>query len=474
MKRFSFVVFAAALTWYATPALAHHGTGVSYDASKPTTLKGTVTEFRYANPHPQLYFDVIDDKGQVVHWSGEFYPNPAQLIQGGWGKKRSEAALAAGTKVTVTVAPSRAGTPVGAILRLVNDNGDVIMGVAGGGPVRGAPRRGAWSRSRRGGGTAMKAHIRAGIILSAGVALSAGLFAQGRGAAPAGGAQGRGAAAPAGRGGIMAANPANANKPYNKHDLMGIWSRNGTPGGYGGGGYCRDCGDRGYGLNVPALTPLGQKMFDANKPSYGRNLGSPDAAAHPEEPIGRRRSVPPANGTDPYQYCNPMGPSRALLYVDPVEFIVLPDRIYQHFEWGYGIRTIWTDGRPVLKDPDFPRWWGYSTSRWDGDTFVVTTTGVDDRTWVDYFGYPHSVDMVLEERYQRTAYDVLEMDMTVTDPKVYTAPFKSDHKKFRLIPKGSIKTVDNWAGLLEDICAPADEVDQFDKRVRDPAGGVIH
>jgi hypothetical protein len=127
-------VLAAGLMLLAVPGFAHHGTGVSYDASKPVTLKGTVTEFRYANPHPQLYFDVTDDKGKVVHWSGEFYPNPAQLIQGGWGRKRSETALAYGMKVTVTLAPSRAGTPVGAILTLLNDKGEVIMGVAGGGP----------------------------------------------------------------------------------------------------------------------------------------------------------------------------------------------------------------------------------------------------------------------------------------------------------------------------------------------------
>jgi hypothetical protein len=142
MRMFCLLVLAAGVILIATPGLAHHGTGVSYDASNPVTLKGTVTEFRYANPHPQLYFDVTDEKGQVVHWSGEFYPNPAQLIQGGWGRKRSEEALTYGTKVTITVAPSRAGTPVGAILRLLNDKGEVIMGVAGGGPGE-APRGGA-------------------------------------------------------------------------------------------------------------------------------------------------------------------------------------------------------------------------------------------------------------------------------------------------------------------------------------------
>src|ERR1019366_9077136 len=87
-------------------------------------------------------------------------------------------------------------------------------------------------------------------------------------------------------------------KPYNPHDLAGIWTRSNTQLGWGGGSTCPDCGDRGFGADVPAFTPAGQKAFDANKPSYGRTLGTPDAAAHPEEHIGRRRAVSPANGTD--------------------------------------------------------------------------------------------------------------------------------------------------------------------------------
>jgi hypothetical protein len=282
-------------------------------------------------------------------------------------------------------------------------------------------------------------------------------------------AQGRG-----GRAAIMAGDPANANKPYDKHDLSGVWTRNGTPGGYGGGGTCGNCGDRGFNNEVPPFTPLGQKMFDANKPSYGRNLGSPEANAHPEEAIGRRRAVPPASGSDPYQYCNPEGVTRALIYPDPVEFNVLPDKIMQQFEWTYAVRTIWTDGRKLVDDPDQLRWWGYSTAHWDGDTFVVNSNGFDERTWVDHFGYPHSTSMLLEERYRRTAYDVLELTMTITDPKVYTKPWTSQVKRFRLLPKNSIKTIDGWPGLFEDLCAPADEVEKFDRLVRDPAGGVVH
>ena len=53
------------------PLMAHHGTGVSYDMKKVIVLKGVVTRFAFANPHSQLYFDVTDDKGNVVNWGCE-------------------------------------------------------------------------------------------------------------------------------------------------------------------------------------------------------------------------------------------------------------------------------------------------------------------------------------------------------------------------------------------------------------------
>ena len=117
----------------------------------------------------------------------------------------------------------------------------------------------------------------------------------------------------------------------------------------------------------------GRPRSTRNIPSYGRALGSADAEAHPEEHIGRRRAQPPALGNDLYQQCNPMGMPRAILYPDPVEFIVLPDRILQHFQWGYGLRTIWMDGRTLPKpdEVDIARWWGYAVGRWEGNTLVV-------------------------------------------------------------------------------------------------------
>ena len=108
------------------------------------------------------------------------------------------------------------------------------------------------------------------------------------------------------------------------------------------------------------------------------------------------------------------------------------------------------------------KWLGYSAGKWDGDTFVVDSTGFDDRTWLDHFGNPHSDQMHLQERYHRVDRDTLELTMTLTDPKVYTKPWVSEKKIFRLVPKGEVK---------EMFCVPSEE-QSFNARIRNPAGGV--
>jgi hypothetical protein len=122
---------AAALVaglWLATAGLAaHHGTLINYDRSKQWTAKAVVREFKYVNPHVQLFFDVTDETGKVTHWSGELLPNPAQLIRNGWSKKRSIEALAYGTTIVVTVAPSRKGGGVGLVLKIENEKGEELL-----------------------------------------------------------------------------------------------------------------------------------------------------------------------------------------------------------------------------------------------------------------------------------------------------------------------------------------------------------
>jgi hypothetical protein len=240
------------------------------------------------------------------------------------------------------------------------------------------------------------------------------------------------------------------------HDLNGIWIRTG--------------GDRGYNNDVPPMTAWGLEKFNSYKPAYGRQLGSSDAAAHPEEAIGRRRAVPSALGNDPAGECNPSGVPRLLFFPRPIEFVQTSSKVIQFFQWTRAWRDIWTDGRELPSEPPSSTWYGYSVGKWDGDTFVVESTGFDDRSWVDHFGYPHSDQMRLQERYRRIDHDHLELTIRLTDPKTYTRPWQSERKVFTLQAPGS-KSVSNegWYGLFEEICAPVDEVDQFNARIRNRA-----
>ena len=82
--------------------------------------------------------------------------------------------------------------------------------------------------------------------------------------------------------------------------------------------------------------------------------------------------------------------------------------------------------------------------------------------------------MHLQERYRRISYDALELNMWIEDPKVYVGRWNADVKRFKLLPKDRVKTPEGWSGLLEDLCAPVEDIEQFNKNIRDPAGGVFH
>jgi hypothetical protein len=144
-----------------------------------------------------------------------------------------------------------------------------------------------------------------------------------------------------------------------------------------------------------------------------------------------------------------------------MEIVPTPKRIFQFFEWAHSWREIWIDGRELPKDPD-PTWMGYSVGKWEGDTLVVNSIGFDERTWLDHFGYPHSDEMRLEERYRRVDRDNMELTMTLTDPKMYSAPWVSEKKVMRLVPNREVP---------ELFCVPSEE-QSFNRRVRNPAGGV--
>jgi hypothetical protein len=105
---------------FSLPLLAHHGSRVSYDMTKELTMKGTVTEYQYQNPHIYIMYDVKDEKGDVVHWGVETY-SPIVMVQQQWEKR----SLKIGDEITVTVRPSKAGSPRGFLVKLVFPDGKV-------------------------------------------------------------------------------------------------------------------------------------------------------------------------------------------------------------------------------------------------------------------------------------------------------------------------------------------------------------
>jgi hypothetical protein len=118
------MIFALALgaSVFSFPSFAHHGYA-AYDTDKKVTIKGTVTQFFWANPHCVLQFDVTDDHGQVVHWGAET-ENPTTMTRQGWTKD----SMKPGDQVTVTVLPVKNGKPIGRIVEVVLSNGQKLAG----------------------------------------------------------------------------------------------------------------------------------------------------------------------------------------------------------------------------------------------------------------------------------------------------------------------------------------------------------
>ncbi|MBZ5660940.1 MAG: hypothetical protein LAO08_11085 [Acidobacteriia bacterium] len=107
---------------FSVAAFAHHG-GSEYDTKNLVTLKGTVTEFHWANPHCQVFVDVKDNSGKVVNWAIETLA-PAVLKRAGWSK----GTLQTGDQISITFAPSVRGTPVGMIRKVVLPSGKELTG----------------------------------------------------------------------------------------------------------------------------------------------------------------------------------------------------------------------------------------------------------------------------------------------------------------------------------------------------------
>ena len=150
---------------------------------------------------------------------------------------------------------------------------------------------------------------------------------------------------------------------------------------------------------------------------------------------------------NPDAHCLPMGLMQFHEHPQPRKMIQTPDVLVILYEGNAGVRQIFTDGRPLPKGDPQPWWYGYSVGRWDGDTLVVETTGLRDAGWLDVNGSPQTDAATITERFRRLNYGTLKIDVTIDDPKAYTAPFTVRVNQKLMVDE----RVD--AELIEFICA---------------------
>lgn len=231
--------------------------------------------------------------------------------------------------------------------------------------------------------------------------------------------------------------------PAPVHDISGIWE----PGTRGvqplGAGAMPEDGKPEHQLSY---TPAGLAKLKGTMPSNGV------------------RTVLPADSNDPAWHCDPQGlPREDLFELRTTQIFQAADKILLLYEYGKVWRVIWSDGRELPKDPE-PRWFGYSVGKWEDEyTFVVQSTGMDERTWIDRAGRPHSDALRVEERFHRVDHDHLELTVTIDDPKMYTKPWVAlDKLRFNLEPSNF--------DVREMMCSPS-ELAEYDKLMGQPASG---
>jgi hypothetical protein len=174
--------------------------------------------------------------------------------------------------------------------------------------------------------------------------------------------------------------------PDGKPDLSGIWL---TPSSRWLQNLAAD------GVEVP-FTPASRAIWEERRANNGKGRPSERCISH---------------GVTDF---DALGTPTKIIQTPAVTVILF--EAYNHY------RQIMTDGRPLPRNPE-PAWLGYSVGKWDGNTFVVDTIGLNDQTWLDDGGYPHSEALHVTERFTRRDFGHMEIRITIDDPVAYTKPW---------------------------------------------------
>lgn len=198
------------------------------------------------------------------------------------------------------------------------------------------------------------------------------------------------------------------NGPPPVRDLAGVWTRIRPEGTFGSGAT--------WSPDPPQLTEWGQERFATARDSNAGGF----SLAETNDPVLTR--------------CYPPGTPRVYFHPYPFEIVYTDTQMIMLYEYDHTIRRIYTDGRGHPEDPD-ALWMGHSIGHWEDDnTFVVTTVGIDERTWMDRSGYQHSDQFKVTEVFRRIDMLNLEIDITLDDPIALAEPWVAETLYYRLAP----------------------------------------
>jgi hypothetical protein len=168
--------------------------------------------------------------------------------------------------------------------------------------------------------------------------------------------------------------------------------------------------------------PLPMQPWTAKQYEYNRD---------PQAPNGNRGRIE----LDPRSHCFPPNPNFLMTYSDPFEILQSPERVLIVYEYDHWIRQIWINEQHP-KDLS-PSWMGHSVGKWDGDTLVVDTVGINGISWLDGAGHITTDALHLVERFRRANHDAIEYEVAFEDPKAYTKPW-TEKRVYALKPDWKI------------------------------------
>ena len=207
--------------------------------------------------------------------------------------------------------------------------------------------------------------------------------------------------------------------PDGKVDFSGIWQL----GGFGGGGR-----GRGAGAGAPATPAPPPDPNAIPRSAFFEVAGRGDVL--PLQPWAaelKKKRMADNSKDNPDVWCLPIGLMQYHNHPQPRQILQTKNLMLITYESNYGLRYIYTDGRPAPSNDPTPWWFGYSRGWWDGnDTLVVETTNFrgDERAgWLDVNGSPYTDALKTTERFRRPNFGTMEIDVTIDDPKAYTKPF---------------------------------------------------